>query len=358
MDRNLELLLNMAKADRHAAGLRFDSNIGYVLKFDWEHTKRKLDDSGLFGRPNQFNPSLRVDANETAVISRSLVYVKSQEANVLYPDLKSRQVLPVSFEIPNGAEQYSIKTWDYVGKTQPGSNYADDMPRADVSVSETLAKIRPVINSFGYNVQELRNSAMMGGTPLDARKSAAARSVHERTQEILAATGDTLMGFTGLANNASVALVAGLTGNWDTTATDAQIAADVNALVNKPIIVSKQIHFPDTLLLGTKAFQFITERPAGTNWTFTIAQWVLKNNPYLKTIDSWVRLDTAGASSVPRAIAYRKDPKLMQFEIPQDFEMFPVQQHNLEFVVPCHSRCGGVSIRYPGSMAYGDGLSS
>ena len=55
-------------------------------------------------------------------------------------------------------------------------------------------------------------------------------------------------------------------------------------------------------------------------------------------------------------IAYRRDPDAFTLEIPQMFEQLPVQERGLEFVVPCHSRIGGVIIYYPLSMAIGEGI--
>ena len=49
-------------------------------------------------------------------------------------------------------------------------------------------------------------------------------------------------------------------------------------------------------------------------------------------------------------MADRRDPMALTLEIPQDFEQFEEQMRNLEYVVPCHSRCGGVLIYYPLSV--------
>lgn len=359
MHPELERLLNLCKA----SGVRLDAaasprapvsfTVGHKMVADFNQARVVLDHSGFFGSPGEGN--WRADTNESAVLARALIYVKSQLANVLYPALKGRQFVPVSNEIPTGAEQYSIKTYDYVGTVNVGSKYADDMPRADVLLSETIAKILPLINSYGYNVQELRNSAFIG-TSLDAMKAAAARDVHARKQEIITAVGDSAMGFTGIANNASVPLVGGLTGTWS-TATDAQIIADINKMFQLVVTQSNQVHQANGLLLGTAAYQIITQKPVGVDMNTTVAKWILANNPYCKFIDQWVQLDLANAgANGPRAICYTKDQTMMQLEIPQEFEQFPVQQRGLEFIVPCHSRMGGVSIRYPKSLVYADGL--
>lgn len=348
MHIELERLHNMLAAQN----VRYDQAGGEFLNHDFDHARFVLDHAGYFGRSNQWGS--RADANESAVLSRQLVYIKNVEANVVYPDIKIRSFVPVSNEIPAWAETYSIKTYDRVGKAGYVSNYSDDSPRADVFVSETLANIKPIRNSYGYNVAELRASAALGGLSLDARKASNAADVHARAQESIGALGDTLAGFTGFANNAGVTVVsAGITGGWS-TASDAQILADVINLVQVIALATKQTTYPDTLALPTKAFTYITSKPAGANFNGTIAKWILANNPWIKTIDQYIYLDTAGSGGVPRAVMYKKDPSILQFEVPLEFTQHPVQQRGIEFVVECESRMGGVSLRYVKTMVYCD----
>lgn len=55
-------------------------------------------------------------------------------------------------------------------------------------------------------------------------------------------------------------------------------------------------------------------------------------------------------------VCYRRSPDALEAIVPQEFEQFPAQERGLEFVVPCHAKCGGVVLYYPLSMAYGDGI--
>jgi hypothetical protein len=55
-------------------------------------------------------------------------------------------------------------------------------------------------------------------------------------------------------------------------------------------------------------------------------------------------------------VAYKKDPDMFTLEIPQMFEQLPVQERNLEYVIPCHARIGGVIIPYPLSLYIMEGI--
>ena len=90
----------------------------------------------------------------------------------------------------------------------------------------------------------------------------------------------------------------------------------------------------------------------------TILRSFLANNPYIRNIDQWYRLDGAGAGGKNRGIVYKRDPMVLEGVVPLDFEQLPPQARNLEFVVPCQARCGGVKIYQPSAMRYVDFLTA
>lgn len=295
------------------------------------------------------------DAGESAVLSRQLLYIKTREANILYPNLKARQFIPVSNEIPSGATQFSIKIWDIKGMAKIVSDYANDFPSVNVAVTEVLAPIRSIGDSYEYTIQELRAAAMVPGLSLDVRRASAARMMHERKIETIAALGDTPNGLGGFLKNANIPLVAGLTGTWS-SATAAQILSDMNAIAQTIVTQSKQIHQADTMVLGTAQWGIVATTPYSTLNPDTILQVFLRNSPYIRNVDQWVQSDLANVgNNGPRIVAYQRDPMVLELEIPQEFEQLPPQLRGMTNMVPCHSRIGGVSVHYPLAAVYADG---
>jgi hypothetical protein len=116
-----------------------------------------------------------------------------------------------------------------------------------------------------------------------------------------------------------------------------------------------QTEYPDTLLLPpTRYSQIATKRIPDTQ--VTVLQFFLANNPWIKNVDEWYHLETAGSGSTKRMVVYRRDPMKVRLAIPQEFEVFPVEQRGLEFLVPTHSRIGGVIMPKPKSAVFRDGL--
>jgi hypothetical protein len=188
----------------------------------------------------------RLDAGETATITRQLLYVKAQTYDVKYPEFKARMFIPPSHDVPTGAESWSFWSYNTFGAAKIIANYANDFPNVDVQVSETLQKIVPLGDSYTYTVQDLRRIAVMpNGGNIDAKKANRARLAMESAMDDIAAVGAPTAGMTGFINNAFVPVLAAPTGNWR-TATALQIIGDVNAGWQTIMNNTLQIEVPDT----------------------------------------------------------------------------------------------------------------
>jgi hypothetical protein len=167
----------------------------------------------------------------------------------------------------------------------------------------------------------------------------------------------------GLLSNPNItAAVApnGAGGNpeWTTKTAD-EILADMNNTVNGIISLTKGVEVPDTVLLPIAQYTLIssTRSDANAGNDTTILEYFLRNQPIIRSVE-WVNelKDVAtppsgAAGPLDCMVVYKRDAEKLTLEIPQPFEQLPVQERNLEFVVPVHSRCGGVIIYYPLSVS-------
>lgn len=303
---------------------------------------------------------LHLDANESVFFLRELDFVKSKSYDVMYPELKARSLIPVSFEAGPGAETITYEQYDQVGMAKIVASYADDLPRADIKGKEFTSRVRSIADAYGYNIQEIR-SAKMAGKPLEQRKANAAKRAMEQKVDAIAALGDADFGLLGLINHpniSSTTLPADGTGASTLWAnkTPLLIIRDLNKVANFIVENTKEVEQPDTMLLPVEKYNYIASTPMSVDNSKTILKMFLENSPYIKNVIPWQKLKGAGAGGLDRMIAYNKSPEKLTLEIPQDFEQLDVEQRGLEFLVPCHSRCGGVIVYYPLSIAYADGL--
>lgn len=302
---------------------------------------------------------VNLDADESIYFSNELEHVKAKTYDVVYPELKARMVIPVSFEAHPGAETISYQQFDAVGVAKIIANYATDLPRVDLLGKKFTANVRSLGDSYGYSVQDIR-AARMAGKSLETRKANAAKRAIMALEDLIAAQGDSdhgLVGFVNHPNITDVAIPADGTGSsalWSAKTPDL-ILRDVNLLVSEVHDATQGAESPNTLILPHKQYTDIKTRRL-TDTSMTIHDFLLNSSEYITEIMPWHRLKAAGAGSTDQMMVYDKNPDKITMEVPQDFEQFPVQERGLEYVVPCHARFGGVILYYPLSCAKGDGI--
>lgn len=304
--------------------------------------------------------SVTLDANESIFFGRELEHIKAKTYDVKYPLLKATQLIPVSTEAGPGAEVITYEQYDQVGTAKIIASYADDLPRVDIKGKEFSAKVRSIGESYGYNLQEIR-AAQMAGKPLTSRKAEAARRANDQTVNKIAWFGDAANGLVGFIGHPNVPVgIVPADGTGSSTLfvnkTPDQILRDMNNLCNGIITLTKGVESPDTLLMPLAQFTRISTTARSSTSDTTILEYFLKNSPSVRTVE-WVNeLAGAGTNGTDIMVAYSRSPDRISLEIPQPFEQLPVQERGLEFVVPCHSRCGGVILYYPLSASVSEGI--
>lgn len=301
----------------------------------------------------------RFDANESMFFARQLEAIKAQTYDVKRANLNALQLMPVSTDVPEGATTITYRQYDTVGMAKVIANYANDLPRADVTGKEFTSNIRSIGNAFGYNTQEIR-SAIFAGVNLPARKAMAATRAHQEKINALAFAGDADHGLPGLISNANVpevTLLADGTGTSKTFAskTADKIVRDVNSLINKIISQSKGVHRATEVWMPVEQYALIATTQNSTASDTTILQFLQQVHPGV-TFRQVVELDGAGASSADRMYAIENSRDNWAIEIPMMMKMYSPQQKGLEFEVPVESRFGGVIIEYPLAFAFADGI--
>jgi hypothetical protein len=306
--------------------------------------------------------AVNLDDGESVFFARELEYVKTRSYDRQYPEFKAQKVIPVSTEAGTEAETITYQSYDVVGLMKIISNYADDLPRADVRGEEFSTPVRSIGGSYGYNVQEIRTSRKIG-RPLDQRRALAARQAYEQTVNRIAwfaKADDGLWGkLVGLIYNANITKADSSTANWLTATADQIIAAFATAFYNM-VDLTKGVEWPDTALVPPAQFGRMRTLPRATVSDTTVFEFIMKAHPELKKIE-WVNelkavspkpsTPTVVGSSEDIMILYKYDPMKLTLEIPQPFEQFPVQERGLEYTIPTHARCGGVIVYYPLSLA-------
>ncbi len=301
----------------------------------------------------------RFDANQTAFLARDLLFVRREIERTIYDRLRAAEFIPVDTSIPRGAQSYATRLQDRAGDAKISHDLAGDAPRADVSVTEDIAKLVNVRGSYAYSLQDMEYAAF-AGVPLVRDKALACADMIARGLDKIGRVGETTTGLTGFFNNALVPDVTLPNGEW-LTATAAEILADLQHLESTMISQSRDEHSADVLVLPTAYEGRLRTLRSDANSDLSVAQYFLANARMIKRIERWIALDDAtgtdaGVADPPMGILYPKDPGVLFWPIPISYEEQPPEVRGFEWLVNARARCGGVDVRRPKSMLYVENL--
>ena len=336
------------------------------MRYD-QYDYMKLMESNI---PASLVETRHFDSAEDASVffARELDYVKSQSYDVEYPELTALSLFPMSSEVDPGAETVTYYSYDKVGLAKIISNYATDLPRADVKGKPTTAIIKSLGASYGYSIQEMRASAMAGKS-LDTRKAESARYQIDYLNNKIAWCGDEETGLRGvLSKDTDVPLYVLANGAKGSTKwsekTEDEILADINGMLKQMARTTKKVEKADTLGLPSEAYlEPQGRRIEGTDTT--VLSYIQKNLKDIKEIVSCPELDPDSVDTNPYAketdgqgvmLLFKNDARKLTLENPLPFMQYPVQTEGLEMVVPCEARTAGVLIYYPMSLLIGVGV--
>jgi hypothetical protein len=294
------------------------------------------------------------DSSETLVFARQLETIKNRVYEKKYAELKGRQLVPFSYEAGPDAEFLTYRLWDHYTLAKVVTNYSTDFPLVSATASEYFVKFVDIGNGYQYSILDLRKAAKAGVALTDRLAMAARRGIELGIDDAVA-VGIPEAKTYGLTNHPNVSLQTLLTGTWG-SATGEQILADLNHIVTEVLDDTLEIFSIDTLCMSTACYRLLATKLLSTanSSNITVLEAFKAQNPGI-TVMSWTKLATANAAGTNgRIIAYKRDSEVLEFEMGQEFEIFPAEQRALTLTHVCRARVGGVVIHHPMAVRYVD----
>ena len=295
----------------------------------------------------------RLDQGESAFFERQLESVESRLYEKKLRELKYRTLIPISNRDGEGAETITYYLYTKIGMAKIIANPSDDLPRSDVFASRFTQKVHVLATSFGYSTQELR-AARFAGVALELFKvDASRRSIREKENGITW-LGDTSHGIVGLFAHPNIPSVqapldgTSTTRNWSGKTPD-EIIADVRLLTSGIRQATNGVHEANTMVLPIAQYDIIANTPRSTISDTTILEFITKpGNSFGLTLVTWlVDILGQGTGASDMAMAYERDPEVLELRIPMEMRTHPPQMKNLEFIIPVEAENGGTVVRYP-----------
>ena len=305
-------------------------------------------------------PMIKLDSGESIFFTRELEKIRNKSYDVKFLEPKLMNILPWDTSTPEYIDTITHRSFTRVGLAKMGGNqYATDFPRVDVYGTEVSVKVKPIHASYAYNLDEIKAANAMG-RPLEGMRAMAARKAVEMKLNDIAESGEASTGLTGLFNASGISEYtvpagAATTKTWGTKTAD-EILADLNGIVNYVITSTNGIETPDVMAMPLSSYNLISQKRLSSDLEKTVLTYFLENNPYIKRIEWFTTLETAGAGGVKRFMAWKNDPDHLVLDMPLAFRQEPMLQDGLAFIIPCRAKTAGVTIFYPKSCVFGDSI--
>jgi hypothetical protein len=256
-----------------------------------------------------------------------------------------------SFAAANGV-QGSGKAW--IGKD------ASAITGIALDIGKTTSPLSLWAMQIGWTIPELE-SAQKLGRPVDQQKFAGMQLKHQMDIDEQVYIGDTALGLTGLVNGSQVTNnTNATTGTWS-SATPAQILADVNELLNSVWAASAYAVCPDRLLIDPVNYSRLVSTIVSSAGNISVLEF-LKANSLSNSINGrpldvqplkW--LTGRGAAGANRMVAYTKDPMRVRFPL-VPLQRTPLEYRDLRQLTTYFGRLGAVEFVYPETIGYRDGI--
>ncbi len=305
-------------------------------------------------------------------VQASLSFAQKQTSHIeagvyahRYPELDYASLVPVDTGAGEWSKSVTYYSMDGAGAAKWLNGNGKDIPVVGTNMEQHETAIYSAGIGYSYGLEEV-NQARMLNIQLDGEKARIARRSYEQMVYSIAFEGDAAKSFEGLYDYTGVPAAsvaadgAGSATAWSSKTPD-QIIRDVNAILIGLHTATATTELADTLILPVERLQMISStRLTGTS--ITILEFIQKANIYTAqtgrplTIIGKRGLLTKGAGSTARMIGYRRAPDVLKLHIPMVHRFFPIQIEGFQFTIPGMFRLGGLDIRLPKAVTYGDGI--
>jgi hypothetical protein len=310
----------------------------------------------------QFNDAMQASLGFAV---KQTSHIEAEVYRFKYPELNYAELVPVDTSAGEFSKSVTYYSMDGAGKAGWLNGNGKDFPVVGAQMEQHETAVHSAGIGYGYGYEEV-NQARMLNISLDGEKARIARRAYEEMVYDVALNGDSAKGFEGLYAYTGVPAASvtadgsGSATTWASKTPD-QIIRDVNSLLTGIVTATKETELADTLILPTERFNTIASTRL-TDTNMTILEFIQRANVYTAQTGQQLMIRgkrgllTKGAGSTARMIAYRRAPDVLKLHIPMVHRFFPVQIEGFQFTVPGMFRLGGLDVRLPKAMSYGDGL--
>nr|UVX45880.1 MAG: protein of unknown function DUF2184 [Bacteriophage sp.] len=288
----------------------------------------------------------KLDAHGIWTVNQ-LTQLLNRQYEQAYPQTGVLELFPVTTELSPVTKNFEWLEFDGVTSAKIIADYTDDLPTVEAMASEKTGKVFRLGNAWFISIDEIKAGQALGSS-LSDRKASLAREGHETLVNDLVFKGSAPHNIVSVFNQPNINRLT--SASWTTP----EIAfSELQDLIETIEDVTLGRHHVTNIVIPPSKRRLLTQKMPDV--TESYLAWFKENYPNV-TITAIAELEDIDGAGTKGVLAYEKDPMNMSIEIPERFNMLPMQPKDLHFKVPCTSKCTGLIVYRPLTIAILSGV--
>jgi hypothetical protein len=288
----------------------------------------------------------KLDAHGIWTVNQ-LTQLLNRQYEQAYPQTGVLELFPVTTELSPVTKNFEWLEFDGVTSAKIIADYTDDLPTVEAMASEKTGKVFRLGNAWFISIDEIKAGQALGSS-LSDRKASLAREGHETLVNDLVFKGSAPHNIVSVFDQPNINRLA--SAGWTTP----EIAfSELQELIETIEDVTLGRHHVTNIVIPPSKRRLLTQKMPDV--TESYLAWFKENYPNV-TITAIAELEDIDGAGTKGVLAYEKDPMNMSIEIPERFNMLPMQPKDLHFKVPCTSKCTGLIVYRPLTIAIFSGV--
>lgn len=288
----------------------------------------------------------KLDAHGIWTVNQ-LTQLLNRQYEQAYPQTGVLELFPVTTELSPVTKNFEWLEFDGVTSAKIIADYTDDLPTVEAMASEKTGKVFRLGNAWFISIDEIKEGQALGSS-LSDRKASLAREGHETIVNDLVFKGSAPHNIVSVFDQPNINRLT--SASWTTP----EIAfSELQDLIETIEDVTLGRHHVTNIVIPPSKRRLLTQKMPDV--TESYLAWFKENYPNV-TITAIAELEDIDGAGTKGVLAYEKDPMNMSIEIPERFNMLPMQPKDLHFKVPCTSKCTGLIVYRPLTIAILSGV--
>lgn len=288
----------------------------------------------------------KLDAHGIWTVNQ-LTQLLNRQYEQAYPQTGVLELFPVTTELSPVTKNFEWLEFDGVNSAKIIADYTDDLPTVEAMASEKTGKVFRLGNAWFISIDEIKAGQALGSS-LSDRKASLAREGHETLVNDLVFKGSAPHNIVSVFDQPNINRLT--SASWTTP----EIAfSELQDLIETIEDVTLGRHHVTNIVIPPSKRRLLTQKMPDV--TESYLAWFKENYPNV-TITAIAELEDIDGAGTKGVLAYEKDPMNMSIEIPERFNMLPMQPKDLHFKVPCTSKCTGLIVYRPLTIAILSGV--